>query len=100
KIINTGWIQSAFDIDDNERTTFRTNVFENLEGGILSLVDGENGDQMTIRGDYVGGGSLAVDVDFDWANSDLLRLRRGTVTGETGIIVRFSNDAGFGEVGE
>ncbi|WP_158626047.1 autotransporter domain-containing protein [Arsenicitalea aurantiaca] len=98
-INNSGWIQSAFDNDDDEWTGFRTNRFNN--SGVLSLVDGAVDDRMMIRGNFAGSGSslLALDVDLADADADRLRLRDGTVTGQTGIIVRLVNGDN-GEINE
>ncbi|WP_187972704.1 autotransporter outer membrane beta-barrel domain-containing protein [Aquibium microcysteis] len=110
-IMNGGWIQTAFDDDASESTSFDVDVFAN--SGIVSMADGTDGDQTTILGDYLGGslsmigenfvptyggGLLAVDVDFDDAASDRLVVD-GDISGETGVVIRRAQGTGLGTYG-
>jgi outer membrane autotransporter protein len=110
-IVNSGWIQTAFDDGVSETTSFDIDTFSN--GGFLSMADGVEGDTTTILGDYFGGtmtmvldeleetsggGYLAVDVDFADAASDRL-LVSGDITGETGIVIRRAQGTGLGTFG-
>lgn len=110
-IVNNGWIQTAFDDDVSETTSFDVDAFANA--GFLSMADGVEGDTTTILGDYfggtmtmveeeleetTGGGYLAVDVDFDDAVSDQLVIE-GEISGETGIVIRRAQGTGLGTFG-
>jgi len=98
-INNHGLIQTALDGSDHETTSFTADHFNN-DDGVISMLDGATGDRTYIHGDYEGSGAgaLAIDVDLAAGHADQLRLRDGTVTGQTGVIVRLVN--GGGSIGQ
>ncbi len=87
-INNHGWIQTAFQGWNDEDTEFEVNDFHMHSMGILSMVDGGDDDRTTVRGNFHGGGHVAMDVDFDDLEADLLRIRDGEITGQTEMIFR------------
>ncbi len=89
-----GWIQAAFDWDESEDTDFYVDEFRNY--GLLSMLDGSTGDEVEIYGDYVGGGFVGLDVNFDGLSADELYLSDGEISGETGLILRKLAGTGFG----
>lgn len=92
-----GWIQAAFDWDDSEDTDFYVDEFRNY--GLLSMIDGGAGDQIEIYGNFVGGGYIGLDVNFDALEADALYTDYGTVSGQTGLILRKVAGTGFGTAG-
>jgi hypothetical protein len=94
-INNHGLIQAALDGSDFETTSFTSDHFNN-DGGVISMLDGHSGDRTYIHGDYdgSGAGALAIDVNLATGYADQLRLRDGTVTGQTGVIVRLVDSGG------
>jgi hypothetical protein len=91
-ITNNGLIQTAFNAAGTDWTSFRADSIANT--GALSMVDGGTGDRTYLHGDFAGGGALAIDVDLALGESDQLRLRDGSVTGETGVVVRLVSGGG------
>ncbi len=96
-ITNHGLIQTAFNRVLSASTTLRADMFTNY--GTLSMADGGVGDETTVDGDFVGGGALAIDVDFKNADSDFLDLVNGELTGQTGVLVRIVDGGLGGEIG-
>lgn len=88
-----GWIQAAFDWDDSEDTDFYVDEFHNF--GLLSMLDGSTGDDVDINGDYVGGGFVGLDVNFDALTSDSVYIS-SAISKQTGLILRKVAGTGFG----
>lgn len=91
---NDGLIQTAFDKDDMESTSFTADTFYNY--GVISMVDGGTGDRTTIYGDYEGGGNVALDANLKNGHlgADVMQFRDGDLSGDTGIIVRLVDKGG------
>ena len=53
--------------------------------GIVDMGDGATGDVVEVSGDYVGGGALKVDADFNGDTVDMLTVG-GDVTGSTTLV--------------
>ena len=97
RIENNGWIQTAFDSKSTEWTSFHVDSFNNNADSVVSTVDGGTGDFTSFHGDFNGnGGQAALDVnlDHDHLDADWLRFGDGTVSGDTGMIVRLVDSGG------
>jgi hypothetical protein len=88
-----GWIQAAFEWDDGEDTDFYVDEFRN--SGLLSMLDGNTGDDVEIYGNYVGGGVIGLDVNFDELTSDSVYVD-SAISSQTGLILRKVAGTGFG----
>lgn len=105
EIYNYGLVQTATDGELVGITRFRAlNLFEN-DGGLLSMMDGGEGDRTTMDGSYGTGdgtGYLGVDVFFAENNvgeSDRLYIGDGqsgnladTIDGSTGVVIHKTNE--------
>ena len=99
QINNSGTVRSANTANSAEATVFaNAGVFTNLAGSLLTLSDEAAGngstahDQLTIFGDFVGGGTLAVDAFLGGPGStaDVLTIE-GDISGVTEVVVNNTN---------
>ncbi len=98
---NNAWIQTAFEASTHEKTRFEADAFYNSgANSLLSMIDGGIGDRVTIIGNYHGGGQIGLDVNFDTGHADKLIVRDGSISGETGLILRKVANTGFGTAGQ
>ena len=72
--------------------TLRTGTLSNI--GKLSLDDGAADDALAVTGDYSGGGTLVVNVNFETGTSDTLSVAGDVIGAATGISVQKVAGAG------
>ncbi len=89
-IIDSG---SSIDFSDGATKSLNTGVLDNV-GGTLNMVNAAPTDQLTVSGDYGGGGTLAIEAELNAGGLSDTLIVNGDTVGNTTVTV--SNVGGTG----
>ncbi len=70
-----------------------------VNNNVINMANRTVGDSLTVAGDYVGGGSLGIDVSFDGAGSSDILIVSGSARGNTSLVINdISTAPNFGNM--
>jgi len=89
---------SSIDFSDGATKTLNTGVLDNL-GGTLNMINAAPIDQLTVSGDYGGGGTLAIEAELNAGGSSDTLIINGDTSGNTTVTISNIGVAGALTVG-